>query len=249
MQEFKMHDTVYFLHIPKTSGTALHSPQITKLGHNFSVPGVYRTPADRGGFHGYDTCTWGVYAYPETPNTKISIIRNPFDLLCSYYHHGDALRADGGYCHSGWASVNYTHQFATFKQFIAAYCDPAFAWHQPQFQRFLFSQLFDASHRCVADVLMKYEFLDEAIDLLNAKLRHPIAKRVANVSHRKTGSYRDHYDAEMVELVRAKCARELACFRYDFDGSTTHEPLILHCPVRYDVHADRLLDAQPEARD
>lgn len=49
----------------------------------------------------------------------------------------------------------------------------------------------------------------------------------------------------MVELVRAKCARELACFRYDFNDSTTHEPLILHCPVCYDVHADRLLDAQP----
>ena len=81
-------------------------------------------------------------------------------------------------------------------------------------------------------------------DLLNAKLRDPIAKRVANVSHRKTGSYRDHYDAEMVQLVRAKCARELACFRYDFDGSTTHEPLIVCCPVRYDVHADKLLQAQ-----
>ena len=53
----------------------------------------------------------------------------------------------------------------------------------------------------------------------------------------------------MVEIVRAKCARELACFHYDFDGSTRHEPLILHCRVRYDVHGDRLLDAPPDARD
>ena len=115
-----------------------------------------------------------MYEYPNSPNTKISIIRNPFDLLCSYYHHGDKLRPNGHYCHSGWAAVNYTHQFKTFKEFITAYCDPNFKWHQPQFQKFLFSQLFDINHNCVADIIIKYEYLNEARKMLNPKLEHPI---------------------------------------------------------------------------
>ena len=32
-----------------------------------------------------------MYKYYKTLNTKISIIRNPLDLLCSYYHHGEKL--------------------------------------------------------------------------------------------------------------------------------------------------------------
>ena len=37
----------YFIHIPKTSGSSLSSKQIIKLGHNFNVKNIYRTPADK----------------------------------------------------------------------------------------------------------------------------------------------------------------------------------------------------------
>ena len=72
----KIHKYVYFIHVPKTSGSSLKSNQIIKLGHNFNVENIYRTPANKKGYHGYHTCFWEMYKYPNTPNTKITIIRN-----------------------------------------------------------------------------------------------------------------------------------------------------------------------------
>jgi hypothetical protein len=236
-----INDVVYLIHIPKTSGSALRCKQIINLGHNFNVKNIYRTPFNKRGFHGFKTCYWDIYRYPKTPNTKISIIRNPFDLLCSYYHQGEELKPNGRYCHSGWASVNYTHQFRTFKQFITAYCNPNFKWHHPQFQKFLFSQLFDINHNCVADIIIKYEYLDESRQILNTKLKHPIIENYGNKSQRKNRLYNEYYDQEMIELVNKKCYRELKYFNYDFNGSTKHEPLIINCNVKYDVYNDNIL--------
>ena len=242
LDNIKINEYIYFIHIPKTSGTALESKQIQKLGHNFNVEGINRIPANKKGCHYWSTDFWDKYEYPNTPNTKISIIRNPFDLLCSYYYHGVKLNPNGKYCHSGWASVNYTHQFKTFKEFITAYCNPNFEWHVPQFQKFLFSQLFDINHNCVANIIIKYEYLNEATKMLNTKLNHHIQNRRTNISRYKKKSYKEYYDKEMIELVNKKCYRELKYFNYDFNGSTKHEPLIINCNIKYDVYNDKLLN-------
>lgn len=240
--DFVINEHVYFIHIPKTSGSALKSKQITKVGHKFNVERIYRTPGNEGGYKGYKTCYWDTYKYANKPNTKITIIRNPFDLLCSYYFHGEPLKPNNKYCHSGWASVNYTHQFKSFKEFIIAYCDPTFNWHQPQFKKFLFSQLFDINHKCVADIIIKYEYLDEARDILNTKLKYPIINKKNNVSKLKTKCYKKYYDEEMINMINIKCKRELKYFNYDFNGSTVKEPIIFNCKVKYDVYNDKIMD-------
>ena len=38
----KIHKYVYFIHIPKTSGSSLKSKQIIKLGHGFNVKNIYQ---------------------------------------------------------------------------------------------------------------------------------------------------------------------------------------------------------------
>ena len=240
---FIINDVVYFIHIPKTSGRALSSRQIQSCGHCFNVKNIYRTPANKMGHPGYESCYFDIYNYPYKPNTKITIIRNPFDLLSSYYYYGEDLKPNKEPCISGWASVNYTHQFKSFKDFITAYCDPNFEWHIPQLQKFLYSQLFDINHKCVADIIIKYEYLNEAYKILNTKLYHPIIlDRICNVSQRKEKGYKDYYDEEMIELVNKKCHRELKYFNYDFNGSKKHEPLIINCNLKYDVYNDKIIN-------
>ena len=240
--ELIIHKHVCFIHIPKSSGTSFQSNQIRNLNHKFNVSNVYRRPASLRGYRGYWSDRWEVCTYPKAPTTKMSIIRNPFDLLCSYYFHGNEYNEKiDSFQHSGWSGCNWTHKLTTFKEFIQAYCDPDTDWHVPAFKNFLYSQLFDANHNCVADVIIKYEYRKEAIDILNTKLKHPIVNRVKNKSKRKQHNYKKYYDDEMIALVNEKCKKELELFHYDFNGSTKYEPLILNCKVKYDVHNNTFL--------
>ncbi len=232
---------LYFIHIPKTAGNSLESKQIIKVGHRFNVQGVYRLPPNKRGHRAYRTDRWPMYKYPNPLNYKITIIRNPFDLLCSYYFHGVERRVNGRYCHSGWSSANYTHYLKSFEQFIKSYCNPSFRWHQPALKKFLFSQLFDSNHNCVPDIIIKYEYLNDAIDILNEKLEHKITQRHLNKSTRKKNNYKTYYNQEMIDLVSKKCERELKYFNYDFEGSTKYEPLIINSPIKYNVHKNRII--------
>jgi len=236
--------TTYFIHIPKTAGSSLASQHITKLGHGFQVPGIYRTPASQGGWHGYTTEYWHQYSYKVPHHLKMTIVRNPFDLLCSYYHHGDPLLPDKQYSHSGWASVNYTHQFRSFEEFIFAYCDPAFKWHQPIFQQFLWSQLFNKEGNCVCDFIVKYEGMEKAFQEMN-RVGYNIQNRNNNKSKLKTKSYKEYYTKEMREAVEKKCARELKVFRYDFHNTIDNSAFIYPTHLHYSLETDVLQYPDP----
>jgi hypothetical protein len=232
-------EAIYFIHVPKTAGSSMNSDKIINLCHGFNIEGSYRVPAYYGGYSGYLTDKWPKYNYPIENNLKITIIRNPFDLLCSYYHHGDLLRHDGKYCHSGWASVNYTHQFRSFKQFITAYCDEKIFWHQPLFKQFLFSQLFDENDNCVPDIIIRYEYFNEAVDCLN-QYGLNIRKMRLNVSVNKKKHYTEYYDEDMIRMVEKKCSRELRLFRYTFFGTIDRNIFILNPSIKYSIKKDKL---------
>ena len=77
---------------------------------------------------------------------------------------------------------------------------------------------------------------------MNTKLKHPIQNKHVNKSNRKTKSYKEYYDEEMIELINNKCKRELKYFNYDFNGSTVYEPLIINCKIKYDVYKNEIID-------
>lgn len=237
LKNFDFKDKViHFIHIPKTSGSSLKSKQIIKYAHKFNVPNIRRSTVY------YKTDTWPQYRLPKD-DYKITIIRNPFDLLCSYYFHQNKNRETGEMLNSGWGYINFENNFDSFKDFIIGYCNNETKWNTPAFKNFLFSQLFDENGKCVVDIIIKYEYRNEAIDILNEKLEDKIDKTIKiNQSNNKKKSYKDYYDDEMIRLVNKKCARELEWFNYDFNGSTIYEPIIINPTIKYDVYRDLILD-------
>jgi len=225
---------IYLIHIPKCSGTALQGQKYKNLGHCFNIDGASRTMARERGWSGYKTETFAKYVYPDPNNLKICIIRNPFDLLASYYFHGQDLATDGKYTHSGWAAVNYTHNFKTFEEFIKGYCGSDLKWHVPLLKQFMYSQMFDEKDKCVPDLILKYEYLNDSLPELQ-KLGINLFRQKKNVSVRKTKNYKEYYTRELIDLVTRKCARELETFRYNFDNTLDKSYFILPQKLRYSI--------------
>ena len=236
----KYYKIIYFLHIPKTSGKALSSPNIEKLGHKFNIEGVFRRPAILNGHNGYLSGCYRKYKFKIDNNIKITIIRNPFDLLCSYYFHGPEFKNDINYVDSGWAGVNFTHKFKSFDEFINAYVDDNFIWHVPLLKQFLFSQLFDENDKCVPDIIIKYEYLDEAIKILNKYNINITSSKDLNKSNRKKFNYKHYYNDDLKNKIYKKCSRELQEFKYDFNGSLDNNPFIIFPNLKYNIQNNKL---------
>ena len=218
-----------FIHIPKTSGTKISSGDSKKiifkrLYHCFCSK-AWRLNKSEGGSHYYNTNFYSI-CYIKPNQFHFTVIRNPFDLLSSYYFHGKELLKNNNYIESGWASVNYTHQFESFEQFIKAYCDENFKWHVPKLKQFLFSQIFDDNGDCKVDFIIKYENIEKSLSKINSIYQEDIFNtnynEIKNISRRKTKKYWEYYTPELKELVHKKCKRELEIFQYTF------KPLMLN---------------------
>lgn len=225
---------IYFLHIPKTAGTYLKgNNKLKKLSHGFCIDNAYRLSKYENGHKTYKTNYYKIYKFPIINNIKITIIRNPFDLLCSYYFHGN----------HGWASVNKTHNFNSFNDFIKAYCDKKFKWHVPLLKQFLFSQIFDKKGNCVVDVIIKYEYLFNGLKKINKHFNENIFiidKVIKRKSERKKKNYKEYYTNELIKLILKKCERELKLFKYNFNGSIDDNSLIFPKNIKYDIFNDKV---------
>lgn len=230
---------IYLIHIPKTGGTSFNCKHLKNWNyeHMFCVGGLTRIPYKDGGFIYHQSPVWRKHNFKFKPNYKIATVRNPFDLLTSYYLHNDDAHTD-----YGWTNVRHVHNIETFEDFIYKYCDPDFEWHVPQLKKFLFSQMFDREHNCVPDIILKYERLTEGYDMLN-KLGFGINTKIyINKSHAKTKKYYEYYSDEMVELVNDFCRRELDMFDYDFMNTKDDTVMYINPEFRYDVKNDVVLD-------
>ncbi len=246
-------DIIYQLSIPKTSTQSIIGDKWKQCDHSFNVEFAYRGPhKDTGRQHeGYGNKLksypyYPLAKYPIKENIKVAILRNPFDLLCSYYHHGIELMPNDKRTHSGWGSVNWIHEFKSFGEFIRGYCDRELEWHQPLFKHFLFSQLFNEDGYCVPQILLKYEYLNESIQVMNKTLNLNLTRRMWNKSHRKNHEYTFYYNNELIQLVNKKCRRELEIFKYNYENTLDDSYFII--PEKLKVkweHNKRLVHQWP----
>ena len=229
-----MSNKLFFVHIPKTAGNAVRETLNKHAGltnpgklkkeriHHFG-----RCDAYRRGHRSFKTPYFPCYAHLDAfNNAKLSftVIRNPFDLLVSYYIHD----ARGTGKDTGWADVNKFHNFKTFEEFIQFFCTcNAKDWHVPLLNENLFSQIFDGTNSIVIDYAIYYENLAQGLGELlklvrNKKRNYKLHMKNINVSTtRSNRRYQEFYTPELRNLVEEKCQWELKTFNYFYDIKTT----------------------------
>lgn len=230
---------IYLIHIPKTGGTSFNCKHLKNHNyeHMFCVDGIKRLTSQNGGFRNHIKPCWRKHNFKLKPNYKIATVRNPFDLLTSYYFHNDDDLFD-----FGWSNVRHIHNIDSFEDFIYKFCNPDFEWHVPQFKKFLFSQLFNQYGECVPDIILKYERLAEGYEMLNNKGLKINTKIHKNKSNEKTKKYYEYYTDEMREMVNDFCRRELNMFDYDFMNTIDDTIMYINPDFKYDVYNDVILD-------
>lgn len=234
---------IYFCHIPKTSGSSLEPSRMIKnnnckwtrdnkkqieyfnLGHKFHVKNSYNLPSHKGGHIHMPFEYFEIYqdSYNVEPNFKFSIIRNPFDLLCSYYHH---IEYNGK--QEGWGSINKILNIKSFDEFIIKYCDDTTQWPQPLLKKNLYSQLFNEDNKCMVDLIIKFENRNECLKLLMNKFNLDFLDISKHERNRKINNYKSYYTPELIKLVEKKCKFELNTFNYNFNGDIDNNYFIIN---------------------
>ena len=267
---------IVHVHVPKTGGTWLNNVLGRNLPENVWLGGEHLAIA--GGIETIsewrpdaETCIDDAdasiqlhTAQPKHPGRwrdalKLSVCRNPFDLLVSYYCHKEPHPTKRVGCHephpgwawawephmrregvpAGWDLINITHGIRSFDEFIKKFCDSRFKWHHGLRRNNLFYQMFDHQGHSGVDVVMRNESLTSAIQILLTELGYINHDSLfiggaekSNVTEGKK-DYRSFYTDELRELVEKKCAPELQLFEYNFDGPTNDNAFIDPASIWY----------------
>ncbi len=167
-----------FIHIPKTSGKYF----VERYGLEYANGHMHACYNEK-----YASIPQNWLCYREPNEKTVSMIRNPFDWLYSYYSHNRF---------NGWDACNWRHDFKSFKEFIVSYCDTDFKWHHPSVKKSFITPTCDDDGHIVCDYLLYYENFYGDIILTE---------------------YRDKYDNEMIDLCTQKFVIENDLFKYNFE--------------------------------
>lgn len=231
-----MKDKAFFVHIPKTAGNSIR--QAFRPHNLLTNPGFEKSQREhhfgsknskrvKGSHLSFKTDTWPCYLDdPGFHNADFSFtaVRNPYDLLFSYYSHYIDNSLKKNWIDKGWANVNGYHKIQNFEQFVDVYTsiDPE-EWHVPDLCRNLFGQIFSEEKKLLVDKAIFVESLDDGLSGLASLLNYE-TKISASRLNTSPGRKKDHtsaYDESMVKKVRKKCEWELDTFKYTFDTNNS----------------------------
>jgi len=249
-------NSIFHLHIPKTGGTFLtdvftktnltfHNPSHLKC--NAKIP-LYPDPTDSVPRPGLFQDQKG---FDES--LRISVVRNPFEWLVSYYFHShgipgllfDEVKGVGGI-----RSI-----YPTFDSFVEAYCDEEKYWPKglSEFRRFYPFQIFDEAGNCQAHFIFKNANNRELIRAITfttvaygySLRNYPVEVLEAldtksNVSVAKKKDYREYYSLSQIDMLNRKWKEILSVFGYDFEGSSDAQFIIDSQNLRYSFKENKL---------
>jgi len=233
----------FFVHIPKTAGNSVR--QALRSHDILSNPGYEKKEREhhfgskkakrvKGSHISFNTDVWPSYSdLKEYKNAEFSftVLRNPYDMLYSYYSHFIDSSKTKNWIDRGWANVNGYHNISSFENFIDIYTsiDPE-KWHVPSLCQNLFGQIFSEDKNLLVDKAIFVERLNEGLSKISRIISpgSKIATWRLNESPKRKKDYRLAYTDSMVEKVRKKCSWELDSFGYSFESrKPSHEKRII----------------------
>lgn len=201
-----------FIHIPKTAGSSVgralqpwcvrpRKSQWRRLLSHLPVPEA----AEKAVLRQHDTAAWVRLKLPADLYErayKFAVVRNPFDLAVSNFHH---LRR----------STTRHHR------------REAQHWDLKAFLRYLEGKdgirrvdqtnwITDRAGRVIIDEVLRYEALDEQFEALVRRLGLPAGLKLARVNVTVHDDYRSYYDDEARAIVQRLYARDIERFGYAF---------------------------------
>ena len=225
-----------FINTPKTAGTFVKR-RIVELNNNIHmIQGHSRCISDEFIYDAYPNNNyyrsrkwWGVDLTQQPifdDAVKFTTIRNPYDLLVSYFisRWGDN---DKG--------MKVKLPRVGFTQLIQEFCKEHTNWHVPLFRDFLYFNLFDEEGNSRCDYAIIYDTLNDGLKEFTD--RHNLNFRKGgreNKTGPKKKSYKSYYSDETIDLVSEKCKLELDMFNFDFDGYKGNEKIIKVSDLKLD---------------
>ena len=215
-----------FIRIPKTGSTSLgDSLYLSKnIDFLYTHQYCYKQPSDNTGWLWSNDGTFP--NWDKNNYRKIyAVVRNPFDLLLSYYYHNflkdDKVRAQEigintnfNKMHSGWLFCNQIHSFNSWEVFLESYIDPNFQWHLPPMKKSLFSMAYDKEDNLIIDRYFKIENPNN----INQFLKYHNLPILGKSNITKNKKVKKHYTPNQVEKLNKIWERDLKYFNYKYEG-------------------------------
>jgi len=219
-----------FLHSPRTGGQYVGRTKpienIIYYGHVYVVDNIHNHQKNPFCVDNNHVGLHGILPREKIKDKIVfSIVRNPFDLLVSIYHHWWYNKT----AHSGGIEITN----ATFEEFIKAkfYGVDEYRWSNSK--RFLFPAVFSDGGDFICDWICRTETLDEDLEALADyyNLKYNKKNRINQSNNRM--AYQNYYNSELVECVNTLFNRELDIYGYEF-GSLTfkNSNLYRHIPEK-----------------
>lgn len=215
----KSRDTkVIFLHCPKTGGSYINQPAsreslVLSNMDNWGHATVHHSVKGRNPFYNYKgTKINPKYLEKEIGSRKvITVVRNHFDWLVSYYYH-----AGGDPANKYYNPYHYDSHIAAkgFEYLVKSICDRDDVWPN---KNFIFRQAFSSSGIFLPDYVARTHTLDDDLckiaSLANLKYKKGQRQRVGRANH----EYKDYFEKNIIDLVYSTWNKEISLYGFDYE--------------------------------